>query len=157
PPRRGAGTARGAGRAGRGRHRERRHRGHAVLGAVAPGPGRRRRGGARLGGGEVIRRFDVALPHGITLACRGAGSGRARVLMLPGFPEAAFAWDETLERLAPAVAGVAPNLRGYPGSSAPAGVTAYHARHLVDDLAALIEALGAPLDLLVAHDWGGAL
>lgn len=105
----------------------------------------------------MIRCFDVALPHGITLACRGAGSGRARVLMLHGFPEAAFAWDEILERLAPRLAAVAPNLRGYPGSSAPSGVAAYRARHLVDDVTALIEALGAPVELLVAHDWGGAL
>ena len=105
----------------------------------------------------TVRRFDVALPHGITLACHGAGSGRTRVLMLHGFPEAAFAWDEILERLAPRAAGVAPNLRGYPGSTAPAEVAAYRARHLVDDVGALIEALGAPVDLLVAHDWGGAL
>ena len=105
----------------------------------------------------MIRHFELALPHGIILACRGAGDGRARVLLLHGFPEAAFVWDEVMLRLAPQVACVAPNLRGYVGSSAPTEVSAYRAKHLVGDVVAAIEALGAPLDLLVAHDWGGAL
>ncbi len=104
----------------------------------------------------MIRHFDLALPHGITLACRGAGVGRTRVLLLHGFPEAAFVWDEVMGLLAPQ-ACVAPNLRGFPGSSAPTALAAYRARPLVDDIAAVIEALGAPVDLLVAHDWGGAL
>jgi len=105
----------------------------------------------------VIRRFELALPHGITLACRAAGDGPARVMLLHGFPEAAFVWDDVMRRLAPLAACVAPNLRGYPGSSAPADVASYRARHLVTDIAAAIEALGAPIDVLVAHDWGGAL
>lgn len=105
----------------------------------------------------MIRQFDLHLPGGITLACRGAGEGRARVLLLHGFPEAAFVWDEVMQRLAPKAACVAPNLRGYIGSSAPVEVAAYRARHVVGDVAAAIDTLGAPVDLLVAHDWGGAL
>lgn len=106
---------------------------------------------------DDIRRWDQALPGGITLACRGAGTGLPRVLLLHGFPEAAFIWDDVMQRLAPQVACVAPNLRGYAGSSAPADVSAYRAKHTIGDVAALIQSLGAPIDLLVAHDWGGAL
>jgi len=106
---------------------------------------------------QPVRLFDLSLPHGITLACRGAGLGRTRVMLLHGFPEAAFVWDEVMQRVAPQAACVAPNLRGYVGSSAPTEVEAYRAKHLVADVVAAIEALGAPLDLLVAHDWGGAL
>ena len=105
----------------------------------------------------MIRHFDLPLPQGITLACRGAGLGHARVLLLHGFPEAAFVWDEVMARVAPRAACVAPNLRGYVGSTAPAELSAYRVKHLVGDVVAAIEALGAPLDLLVAHDWGGAL
>ena len=105
----------------------------------------------------MIRQFDLSLPQGITLACRAAGQGPVRVMLLHGFPEAAFVWDEVMQRLAPRAACVAPNLRGYVGSSAPAGLQAYRAKHLVGDVVNAIEALGAPLDLLVAHDWGGAL
>ncbi len=106
-----------------------------------------------------MRLFDITLPHGITLACRAnaPATSQVRVLLLHGFPEAAFVWDEVLQALAPDTPALAPNLRGYPGSSAPADTAAYRAKPLVADIAALIETLGAPLDLLVAHDWGGAL
>jgi pimeloyl-ACP methyl ester carboxylesterase len=105
----------------------------------------------------LIETFDAALPHGITLSCRATGHGRPTVLLLHGFPEAAFIWDGVMQRLAPRARCVAPNLRGFERSSAPAAVEAYRARHLVADVAALIESLGAPVDVLVAHDWGGAL
>lgn len=106
----------------------------------------------------MTRRFDLALPDGITLACRADGrAGTPRVLLLHGFPEAAFIWDEVMALLATQADCTAPNLRGYPGSSQPTEVAAYRPRQLVGDVAAAIEALGGPVDLLVAHDWGGAL
>lgn len=107
----------------------------------------------------MIETFDLALPGGISLACRAAGAPDAarRVLLLHGFPEAAFIWDEVLALLAPHARCVAPNLRGYAGSSAPADLSAYRVKALVGDVAAAIESLGAPVDVLVAHDWGGAL
>ena len=108
----------------------------------------------------AIRCQDQPLPHGINLACRANGPAvRPRVMLLHGFPEAAFIWDEVMLRLAQdaGVACVAPNLRGYPGSSAPAELAAYRAKPLVADVAALIEVLGGPVEVLVAHDWGGAL
>jgi epoxide hydrolase 4 len=107
----------------------------------------------------TIELFDATLPHGIGLSCRASGARDAtqRVLLLHGFPEGAFVWDELMLRIGGAARCVAPNLRGYERSSAPADVEAYRAKHLVNDIAALIETLGAPIDLLVAHDWGGAL
>ena len=84
------------------------------------------------------------LPHGITLSCRTAGNkGRPVLMFLHGFPEAAFVWDGLLEHFAsPAHGGfrcIAPNLRGYERSSAPAEVAAYRPKHLMQDIAALIE------------------
>jgi len=112
-----------------------------------------------------ITLYDQALPTGVTLACRATGPVDAprRAVFLHGFPEAAFAWDDVLLALAAADPGlrcVAPNQRGYAGSSAPAEVSAYRAKHLVADIAALMDAeagAGAPIDLLVAHDWGGGV
>jgi pimeloyl-ACP methyl ester carboxylesterase len=84
-------------------------------------------------------------------------------MFLHGFPEAAFVWDALLEHFAKPEHGgyrcVAPNLRGYEKSSAPADVSAYRAKHLVQDIAALIalESPQAPLACLIAHDWGGAV
>lgn len=112
----------------------------------------------------MIDTWLQALPHGITLSCRAAGErGRPVLLFLHGFPEAAFVWDGLLEYFAQPEHGgyrcVAPNLRGYERSSAPADVSAYRAKHLVQDIAALIaiESPTAPLACLVAHDWGGAV
>jgi pimeloyl-ACP methyl ester carboxylesterase len=106
----------------------------------------------------VIELFDTELPHGIRLSCRAAGPRDApRVVLLHGFPEAAFVWDEVMVLLAAQLRCVAPNLRGYERSSAPPDVKDYRPKHLVADIVALIDSLGRPLDLLVAHDWGGAL
>ncbi|MFE8643556.1 alpha/beta fold hydrolase [Sphingomonas sp. NCPPB 2930] len=113
----------------------------------------------------MIDTCSHALPHGITLACRTAGApGRPVLLFLHGFPEGAFVWDALLEHFAdPANGGyrcVAPWMRGFGPSSAPAEVAAYRAKHLVQDIAALVDAEAGPggaLAALVAHDWGGAV
>ena len=110
----------------------------------------------------MIERFQQTLPHGITLSCRAAGQrGRPVLMFLHGFPEAAFVWDGLLEHFALAENGgyrcVAPNLRGFEQSTQPADVKEYRAKYLVQDIAALIQLEGAPLECLVAHDWGGAV
>jgi len=110
-----------------------------------------------------IETFEQALPgldgRGITLSCRACGPLDApRLILLHGFPEAAFVWDELMQLLAPRYRCIAPNLRGYERSSAPAEVEAYRAKHLMADIKALIVATGeGPLAALVAHDWGGAV
>ena len=106
----------------------------------------------------MIETFTVALGNGIDLSCRAAGRRGAPVLVfLHGFPEAAFIWDEMLAHFGGRYRCVAPNLRGYELSSAPADVEAYRAKHLVSDVSSLIDSLGGELVALVAHDWGGAL
>lgn len=116
----------------------------------------------------MIQTFQQALPHGITLSCRATGEpGRPVLLFLHGFPEAAFVWDDLMTHFAAPEHGgyrcVAPNLRGFEHSSAPAEVSAYRAKPLLQDLAALIDAITVhgptpgQLAGLVAHDWGGAL
>jgi pimeloyl-ACP methyl ester carboxylesterase len=107
----------------------------------------------------TLRHGAADLPGGtrLTLRQNTIGKGLPRALLLHGFPEAAFVWDDILHQLDGIVQATAPNLRGFADSSSPGDAKAYRARHPVGDLAALIEQRGAPLDLLVAHDWGGAL
>ncbi len=109
----------------------------------------------------MIEQFQQTLPHGITLSCRASGQRGQPVLMfLHGFPEAAFVWDDLQRRFAQPQNGgyrcIAPNLRGYERSSQPQQVKDYRAKLIVQDIAALIAAEGAPLECLIAHDWGGA-
>ena len=112
----------------------------------------------------MIETWQQALPHGIQLSCRAAGPRGAPVLMfLHGFPEAAFVWDDMLLHFSKPENGgyrcVAPNLRGYEKSSQPTEVSAYRAKFLVQDIAALIqiESSTSPLQALIAHDWGGGV
>lgn len=110
-----------------------------------------------------IETVNIKLPSGIDLACRAAGDCDRPVLMfLHGFPEAAFIWDDWLLHFSlPEQGGfrcIAPNLRGYAGSSAPAEIAAYHPRLLVQDLEELMQRVAnGPISGLIAHDWGGAL
>lgn len=115
---------------------------------------------------EPIERIQRDLPHGITLSCRAAGKpGNPVMLFVHGFPEAAFVWDPVLLHFSRPEHGgfrcVAPNMRGFERSSAPSGVGNYRAKHLTQDLAALValesHISGSPVACLVAHDWGGAV
>ena len=112
----------------------------------------------------MITTVARTLPHGPTLHCRTSGpSGAPVLLFLHGFPEGAFVWDALLEHFSRPENGgyrcVAPWLRGFGPSSAPADAKDYRPKHLVQDILALIaiESPGAPLACLVAHDWGGAV
>ena len=113
-----------------------------------------------------IETFQQALPHGITLSCRAAGTrGRPVLMFLHGFPEAAFVWDELLKHFSQPENGgyrcIAPNLRGFEKSSSPTEVSDYRVKFLMQDIAALIAIetadSGGKLACLVAHDWGGAV
>ena len=112
----------------------------------------------------MIRFERIDLPHGISLDCRLAGhAGQPVMMFLHGFPEAGFVWDELLTYFSQPENGgyfcVAPNMRGYAGSSAPLDVKEYRAKELVKDISTLKLQLSpdAPLAALVAHDWGGAV
>ncbi|MCU0892667.1 MAG: alpha/beta hydrolase [Sandarakinorhabdus sp.] len=96
--------------------------------------------------------------NGLDFACDVAGEGEDVALLLHGFPESRFSWRYQLPFLA--AQGwrvVAPDLRGYGGSSRPAGKAAYHIDRLVDDVAGMFDALKPRRRLLVAHDWGAAI
>jgi pimeloyl-ACP methyl ester carboxylesterase len=107
----------------------------------------------------MIETRQQALPHGISLSCRAAGDrGRPVLMFLHGFPEAAFIWDGLLEHFADlGWRCVAPNLRGFEKSSQPQDAQQYRPKYILQDIAALIEIEGAPLECLIAHDWGGAI
>jgi pimeloyl-ACP methyl ester carboxylesterase len=100
--------------------------------------------------------------NGLTFAIDEAGEGPDIALCLHGFPESRFSWRHQLPMLADAGwHAVAPDLRGYGGSSRPPNQPDYHIDHLVADTAALFDALGSQFDvhgtgrrLLIAHDWG---
>ena len=87
-----------------------------------------------------------------------AGSGPDVALCLHGFPESRYSWRNQLPMLAgQGWHAVAPDLRGYGGTTRPVGRAEYRMERLVEDVAALFDALGARTRLLVAHDWGALI
>jgi pimeloyl-ACP methyl ester carboxylesterase len=96
--------------------------------------------------------------NGLTFACDEAGSGPDIALCLHGFPESRFSWRHQLPALAQAGwHAVAPDLRGYGDTSRPLARADYKLDHLVQDVAALFDALGARRLLLIGHDWGAVI
>jgi pimeloyl-ACP methyl ester carboxylesterase len=95
--------------------------------------------------------------NGQTFACLSHGSG-PQVLLLHGFPDIPTTWSHQMKALAQAgYCAVAPYLRGYPPSSVPSGGF-FDKATLVQDLAALIEALGGGEPLhFVGQDWGAII
>jgi epoxide hydrolase A/B len=92
--------------------------------------------------------------NGIELSVLDEGQGPL-VVLCHGFPELAFSWRLQLPALTDAgFRVVAPDMRGYGRSSAPAAVEAYDVVTLCDDLCGLLDALGEESALFVGHDWG---
>lgn len=97
----------------------------------------------------------VALSTGVTLDVHDAGQGEP-ILFLHGFPESHRTFRHQLADLARDHRVVAPDQRGFAGSSKPGAVADYAPDRIVADVVALADALGIGRFTLVGHDWGGA-
>lgn len=95
--------------------------------------------------------------NGIKMHVAEKGQGPV-VLFLHGFPELWYTWRHQIIAMAShGYHAVAPDLRGYSDSEAPASFTSYTCLHVVGDLIALIDCLGADKVFLVGHDWGAQI
>ena len=107
---------------------------------------------------DTETRFVAA--NGLQFETLVAGKGGAKfALLLHGFPESNLSWRFQVPLLVALGYEVwMPNLRGYGHSSRPIGIAAYHLRHLVADVAGLIDAGAAERPVtLMAHDWGAII
>jgi pimeloyl-ACP methyl ester carboxylesterase len=92
---------------------------------------------------------------GFHLSTYQMGAGRA-VVFCHGFPDIALGWRHQLRAVADAgFYAIAPDMRGYGGSSCPQAVEAYTMAELTGDLVALLDALEIEKAVFVGHDWGG--
>ena len=93
-------------------------------------------------------------PH-FHLSVYEAGAGPP-VVLCHGFPDLAVGWRHQITALAEAgFRVIAPDMRGYGGSSAPSEVEAYGMAEISGDLVALLDALEIERAVFVGHDWGG--
>ncbi len=77
------------------------------------------------------------------------------MIFIHGWPELGLIWRAQIGHFA--ASGwrcVAPDMRGYGGSSVPASIAAYTVRELATDMAELHDALGGAPAVWIGHDWG---
>lgn len=97
---------------------------------------------------ETLQLDDIRM----RVASQGSGP---LVLFCHGWPESWYSWRHQMAAVAAAgFRAVAPDMRGYGGTDAPANPAHYTLLHLVGDLVALLKALGERQAVLVGHDWG---
>jgi pimeloyl-ACP methyl ester carboxylesterase len=97
--------------------------------------------------------------NGVTLRVTEAGDRGAPVVILAhGFPELAYSWRHQIPVLADAGYHVlAPDQRGYGGSSRPSAIEDYDIVQLTGDIVGLLDDVGAEKAVMVGHDWGSVV
>ena len=99
----------------------------------------------------TLQTLDV---NGIRMRVATQGTGPL-VILCHGFPESWHSWRHQLKALAGAGwRAVAPDMRGYGGTDAPADPQAYTMLHHVADMVDLVKVLGEREAVIVGHDWG---
>ena len=92
--------------------------------------------------------------NGIRMHVAEQGAGPL-VILCHGFPESWYSWRHQLAALAAAgYHAVAPDMRGYGHTDAPAEIEAYTLLHLVGDMVGLVGALDEKSAVIAGHDWG---
>ncbi len=92
--------------------------------------------------------------NGVDLNVIDEGSGPP-VLLAHGFPELAYSWRHQIPALVAAGYRVlAPDQRGYGGSSQPEAIEDYDIVSLTGDLVGILDDIGAEQAVFVGHDWG---
>ncbi len=100
----------------------------------------------------------VNLGNGIELDVVDVGPRDAPVLIfLHGFPDSHRTWRHQIAHLSDRYRCIAPDQRGYRGSSKPVGVENYTPDKLIGDIFLLAAALDVKDFTIVGHDWGGAI
>jgi pimeloyl-ACP methyl ester carboxylesterase len=96
----------------------------------------------------------TVVANDIELFLREQGEGPL-VVLCHGWPELSYSWRHQIGAIADAgFHVVAPDMRGFGRSSAPADIAGYSIFDTVGDMVALVAALGETQAIIVGHDWG---
>ena len=106
----------------------------------------------------MMEQQRVTLANGIELDVVDMGPRDAPALIfLHGFPDSHRTWRHQIAHLSGRFRCIAPDQRGYRGSSKPLGVENYTPANLIGDVFLLADALGIDKFTIIGHDWGGAI
>ena len=84
-----------------------------------------------------------------------AGDSGPLVVMIHGFPDYWYSWNDQIKALKSTHRVAAIDQRGYNRSDKPKGLENYAIPKLVSDVAAVIRDMGEKKAVIVGHDWGG--
>ena len=102
---------------------------------------------------QELRHHTVAV-NGINMHVAERGAGPL-VVLCHGWPELWYSWRHQLSALAAAgYRAVAPDMRGFGETDAPARADEYTIFHSVGDIVGLVAALGERQAIVIGHDWG---
>ncbi len=104
----------------------------------------------------------VELPGGIELDVIDVGptngdSDAPVLIFLHGFPESHRTWRHQIAHFSDRYRCIAPDQRGYRGSSAPQEIASYTPDKLIGDVFQMADALSVGKFTIIGHDWGGAI
>ncbi len=107
---------------------------------------------------DELRVDELMVENGdVSLRVMVAGEGPT-ILCVHGWPELAHSWRHQIAYFAERGYRIAAmDVRGYGGSSVPAGVERYTLRELAGDVAAVAAALDDEPIVLFGHDWGAPI
>ena len=95
--------------------------------------------------------------NGLSMHIAERGDGPA-IILSHGFPELWYSWRHQIPALAEAgFRVIAPDQRGYGGTTAPQDIASYTQKEFCTDLTSLMDALDIERAIFVGHDWGGAV
>ncbi len=102
--------------------------------------------------GVTFRKIES---NGIRMRIAEKGDSGPLVILAHGWPESWYSWRHQITALAQAgYRVVAPDMRGYGETDAPANVVDYDIEHLTADMVGILDALGEETAIMVGHDWG---
>ncbi len=100
----------------------------------------------------------LSLSTGIEMdVCTAGNPANPAIIFLHGFPESHRTWRHQIAAFSDRYFCIAPDQRGYRGTSKPHEVSAYTADKLTADIFALADALDVQEFIIAGHDWGGAI
>ena len=109
----------------------------------------------------TVRAEDAKVSHqyadndGVKIHYVTAGEAGPLVVMIHGFPDFWYSWNDQIKALQSTHRVAAIDQRGYNRSDKPKGLENYAIPKLVSDVAAVIRDVGETKAVIVGHDWGG--
>lgn len=105
----------------------------------------------------VLKLKKITVDRGAFAYREGGNASGTPVVMIHGWPENSYCWEEVAGNLNANLRVIAPDLRGLGDSERTLNESLYQKAELAKDIVQVVDALGIDNFYLVGHDWGGVV